>query len=171
MNIRKLIVVAGIGGMFFIPYYAEAQPKNVFSVNTLIVDIQSSQGATSFSLNSGYFYEYDRQLSPLISIAPFGNLSVDSEDNQTTTNIGLGGALRFWPSKKFEGFYVGPAFSVNISSQAGGSTTFFYLAGDLGYRFLIRNFALTAGGMIGFGFGNNVTQLRVAGKLGLGLAF
>ncbi len=171
MQIRKLIMVAGIGGMFFIPSYAEAQPKNVFSVNTLVIDIKSSQGTTSFSLNNGFFYEYDRQLSPLISIAPFGNLSVNSERGQTTTAISLGGVLRFWPSKKFEGFYVGPAFSVNIISQAVGTTTFFYLAGDLGYRFLIGNFSLTAGGMLGFGFGNNVTQLRVAGKLGLGLAF
>ncbi len=171
MQIRKLVMVAGIGGMFFIPSYAEAQPKNVFSVNTLVIDIQSSQGATSFYLNSGYFYEYDRQLSPLISIAPFGNLSVNSEGGQTTTNILLGGALRFWVSKKLEGFYVGPAFAVNIRSTALGSTTFFNIAGDLGYRFLIGNFALTAGGMIGFGFGNNTTILEIAGKLGLGLAF
>jgi len=170
MRIGK-VVTALIGGILLTSSYASAQPKNVFSVNAQVVGISSSQGATVFSLNNDYFYEYDRQLSPLISIAPFGNLTVNSGQGATNTNITLGGSLRFWISKKMEGFYVGPAFAVEIWSNQFGNTTTFNIIGDLGYRFLIGNFALTAGGMLGFGFGNNQTTLNIAGKLGMGLAF
>ena len=149
----------------------KAQPKNVFSVTTSILGIRSFQNTTQFSLNGDYWYEYDRQLAPLISIAPMGTLQVFSGGNQTLTSIRLGTALRFWVSKKFSGFYVGPGINISILSGQRGSTTMFSLFGDLGYRFLIKNVALSLGGQLGFAFAQGTTGIVINGVLSMGYAF
>ncbi len=168
-----------------------AQPKNVFSVSTRVLGIVSGSGTTDFNINSGYNFEYDRYLTDLMSLTIQGNIMLRSSSRrlqgfgnqtqtQTETIIMLGTSLRFWPSKKFSGFYAGPGFRFYLQNtnqpQAFGqnrntSTTRFGIFGDLGYRFMIGGGAVAFGGNLGFSFGNNQTFVDIAGVASFGFAF
>ncbi len=149
-----------------------AQQRNVFSISSAVVDIYSSQGSTSLSLNSRFLYEYDRSISPLMSISPKGNLMAGSNDNTTNIVIEIGSSLRFWLSKNFSGFYLGPGINILLVNEDNFNRTLLGVYGDMGYRFIIKDsFAINIGGNLGVLFGQRVAAVNIKGIFSMGYAF
>jgi hypothetical protein len=148
------------------------EPKNLIAISVPVISVRGGGGDTFFVFIDRPFFEYDRSITDVLSLAGKLRLSIGSAGRgRSLTIFDAGIGVRFWPMESFKTLYLAPTVTFQIL-DAGDTLTSLIIGGEVGYRIMIGEaISFTLGGGPEIRFGDGPTMIGISAGFSFGYTF